>query len=110
MRKIDVIGVGIGVFLAGGALYWGLHLFGLDDISAGIWSQVIFVGGLLAWVGTYLTRALGRNMTYHQQLQDYEDAVLQKRLDALTPEELAALQAELDVEASATPADKVEKI
>jgi len=37
-------------------------------------------------------------MTYNQQLQDYEDAVLQQRLDEMTPEELAQLQAEIAAE------------
>jgi flagellin-like hook-associated protein FlgL len=37
-------------------------------------------------------------MTYSQQLQDYKEAVLQKRLDELTPEELAKLQAEIEQE------------
>ncbi len=37
-------------------------------------------------------------MTYHQQRKDYEEAYLQKRLDELTPEELAKLQAEIEEE------------
>jgi cytochrome c-type biogenesis protein CcmH/NrfG len=37
-------------------------------------------------------------MTYHQQRREYEDAVLQKRLDELTPEALEALQAEIEQE------------
>jgi hypothetical protein len=41
-------------------------------------------------------------MTYSQQLQDYKDAVLQKQLEALSPEELAALQARLEAEAAET--------
>jgi hypothetical protein len=37
-------------------------------------------------------------MTYNQQLKDYADAVLQKRLEELTPEELEQLQAEIEQE------------
>jgi hypothetical protein len=37
-------------------------------------------------------------MTYNQQLKNYEDAVLQKRLEEMTPEELAQLQAEVEEE------------
>lgn len=96
MRRIDVIGIGVGVFLAGGLLYGGLQLLGLNSLSAGIWSQVLLVGGLVGWVLTYLGRVFTQNMTYNRQLQDYEDAVLQKRLDEMTPAELAQLQAELD--------------
>lgn len=98
MRRIDVIGIGLGVFIAGGGVYLTLSMAGLDGISAGIWSQVIFIGGLLGWVLTYLTRVFSQQMTYNQQLKDYEDAVLQKRLDEMSDDELAQLQAELDAE------------
>ncbi|MEL7494427.1 MAG: DUF3007 family protein [Cyanobacteria bacterium J06554_11] len=96
MRRIDVIGIGFGVFVAGGLLYLAFAWAGLDGLSAGIWSQVVFVAGLLGWTGTYVARALGQKMTYNQQLKDYEDAVLQKRLDEMSPEELAQLQAEVE--------------
>ena len=98
MRRIDVIGIGLGVFVVGGGVYVALALAGLDGISAGIWSQVIFTGGLLGWVLTYLTRVFSQKMTYNQQLKDYEDAVLQKRLDEMSDEEIAQLQAELEAE------------
>ncbi|MEO0395081.1 MAG: DUF3007 family protein [Cyanobacteria bacterium P01_A01_bin.137] len=98
MRRIDVIGIGLGVFVFGGGVYLALSLAGLDGISAGIWSQVIFTGGLLGWVLTYLTRVFSQKMTYNQQLKDYEDAVLQKRLDEMSDEEIAQLQAELEAE------------
>lgn len=98
MRRIDVISVGIGVFAAGGIIYLVLKLAGLDSLNAGIWSQVIFLGGLLTWIITYLTRVLTKNMTYNQQLEDYEEAVLRKRLDEMSPEELEKLQAEVEAE------------
>jgi hypothetical protein len=96
MRRIDVIGIGVGVFVAGGLLYLAFSWAGLDGVSAGIWSQVVFVLGLLGWTATYVARALGKNMTYNQQLEDYEEAVLQKRLEEMSPEELAQLQAEVE--------------
>ena len=37
-------------------------------------------------------------MTYYQQLEDYENAVLQKRLDEMSPEEIAQLQEEVEKE------------
>lgn len=98
MRRIDAIAISFGVFLAGGIAYLILRGAGLDNFSAGIWSQVLLAGGLLGWVSTYLFRAFTHNMTYHQQRREYEDRVLQKRLDEMTPEELAKLQAEIDVE------------
>ena len=98
MRRIDAIGISLGVFALGGAVYVGLNLAGLDNLSAGVWSQVVLVLVLVGWTATYLTRVVGKNMTYDQQLKDYEDAVLQKRLDEMSPEELAALQAEVEQE------------
>ena len=101
MRRIDVIGIGVGVFTAGGLLYLAFFWAGLDGLSAGIWSQVVFVTGLLGWTATYVARALGKKMTYYQQLEDYEEAVLQKRLEEMSPEELAQLQAEVEQERQA---------
>jgi hypothetical protein len=101
MRRIDVIAIGFGVFIAGGLMYLLLQTVGLDSMNAGIWSQVGLVAALLGWVSTYLFRALNQKMSYVQQLKDYEDAVLQKRYEALTPEQLAQLQAEIAAEAAA---------
>lgn len=102
MRRIDIILIGLGVFLLGGGLFLGFKLVGFDDIDAGRWSQLIFILGLLGWVSTYLIRVNGRKMTYHQQLENYETAVLEKRLEELSPEELEALQQELEAESNAS--------
>jgi hypothetical protein len=98
MRRIDAIGIGLGVFIAGGLAYIGLQLVGLDVQQAGVWSQVLLVSGLIGWLATYIFRAVGKNMTYHQQREQYEQAFFQKRLDELTPEELAKIQAEIEQE------------
>jgi Protein of unknown function (DUF3007) len=98
MRRIDVFVIGIVVFAIGGAGYLGLQLAGLNDINAGIWSQLILVAIILGWSSTYIFRVANKNMTYDQQRKEYEDAVLQKRFDDLTPEELAKLQSEVEQE------------
>ena len=98
MRRIDAIGISFGVFAAGGLAYLLLQGVGLDSMTAGIWTQVALVGGLLGWVATYAFRAVTQTMTYNQQLKEYEDAVLQKRFEELTAEELAKLQAEIEAE------------
>jgi Protein of unknown function (DUF3007) len=98
MRRIDAIAITIGFFVAGGAAYLLLEIIGLDGHQAGIWSQVLLIAGLLGWLSTYLFRVVSKNMTYNQQLRDYEEAVLQKRYEELTPEELAKLQAEIEAE------------
>ena len=103
MRRIDAIGIAIGVFAAGGILYIILQVAGLDSLEAGIWSQALLVGGLVGWVLTYLFRVVTKNMTYNQQVKDYQEAVLQKRLESMTAEELAQLQAEVEQEKRSQP-------
>ena len=103
MRRIDVIAIGLGIFLAGGGLFVGFRLLGLDGINAGIWSQAVMVGGVVAWLLSYLFRVVTRNMTLNQQMDDYESAVLQRRLDELSPEQLAALQDKLSEDQGQTP-------
>ncbi|NJR52273.1 MAG: DUF3007 family protein [Leptolyngbyaceae cyanobacterium CSU_1_3] len=98
MRRIDVVGITVGLFVVGGLAYLLLETIGLDSMSAGIWSQVLLVGALIVWLVTYLTRVLSQNMTYNQQLEDYREAVLKKRFEELTPEELAKLQAEVEAD------------
>lgn len=100
MRRIDAIGIGLGVFAAGGLAYLILQLAGLDSLEAGVWSQVLLVGGLIGWLVTYGLRAVNQKMTYHQQRQDYEEAFFKKRLEELTPEELEKIQAEIEQERS----------
>lgn len=100
MRRIDAIALGLAALIMGAVIYGVLQLFGLDAQTAGVWSQVILVAGLLGWLLTYFFRVFTKQMTYNQQLQDYEDAVLEKRLQALTPEELAQLQVEIEADSS----------
>jgi Protein of unknown function (DUF3007) len=100
MRRIDAIAIALGVFLAGGLVYFGLQIAGLDSIDAGIWTQMLLVIGLVGWSLTYLVRVGTKNMTYNKQLKDYEEAVLQKRLEEMSPEELAKLEAEIAAERS----------
>jgi len=98
MRRIDAIGVTLGVFAAGGLAYIALIIAGLDHLEAGIWSQLFLVGASIGWLLSYVFRVVGKNMTYHQQRRTYEEAFWQKKLDELSPEELEKLQAELEKE------------
>src|SRR4028118_2041223 len=106
MRRIDAIGIAFGVFAAGGIMYVVLQVAGLDTLKAGIWSQLLLIGGLVGWLFTYLFRVGTKNMTYNQQIKDYEEAVLQKRLEEMTPEQLAQMQAEIEQERKSKAADK----
>ncbi len=98
MRRIDALGIAFGIFVGGGIIYLILDNAGLSGISAGIWTQTLLVAGLVGWCITYLFRVVTKNMTYNQQLKDYEEAVLQKRLEEMSPEELAKLQTEIEQE------------
>ena len=96
MRRIDALGIALGVFIAAGLVYVALQIFGLDSIKAGIWTQTALVLGLIGWSLTYLLRVCSKRMTYNQQLKDYEEAVMQKRLEEMSPDELAQLQQEIE--------------
>ncbi|KAF3890883.1 MULTISPECIES: DUF3007 family protein [Nostocales] len=98
MRRIDAIGIGFGIFLLGGLIYLSLQVAGIDGAQAGIWTQAVLFVGLIVWLLTYLFRAVGQKMTYHTQRQQYEDAFFKKRLEELSPEELAKIQAEIEQE------------
>jgi hypothetical protein len=94
MRRIDALLITLAFFLFGAMSYGSLRVFGLNPQTAGIWSQVIVLFGLLGWLSTYIFRVATGNMTLNQQIEDYKTAVLQKRLEEMTPEELAELQSE----------------
>lgn len=93
----DVIKFGfIAIALAYG-IKTGFQLLGAPDLLAGqLTTGFVSVFALVAWVSTYVFRVGTKGMTYAQQLRDYEDAVIQKRYEELTEEELAALSEELD--------------
>ena len=98
MRRIDALGISLGIFVVAGLVYLALQLFGSDGINAGIWTQTALVIVLIGWSATYLVRVGTKNMTYNQQLKDYEEAVMLKRLEEMSPEELAQLQQEIERE------------
>lgn len=98
MSRLDIFAISFGIFIAGGLLYAGFKWAGLESLDAGIWSQALLVLVVFAWVSTYLFRVGTRTMTFHKQRADYEEAALQRRLDAMSPEELAKLQADIEAE------------
>ncbi|KAK3026253.1 hypothetical protein RJ639_041629 [Escallonia herrerae] len=88
----DVILIGVGVTVAGIGLKSGLEFYGVDPLQAGNVVQLVLVLGLtIGWISTYIFRVSNKEMTYAQQLRDYENKVMQKRLDGLTEAELEAL-------------------
>ncbi len=98
MRRIDAIAIMIAFFGFGGVAFWVFRTSGFDDINAGVWSQVVLVGVLIAWISTYVFRAVTKTMTYNQQLDEYKKAVLSKKLEEMSPEERDRLLAEVAAE------------
>ncbi|KAJ0264343.1 DAC protein [Hirschfeldia incana] len=95
----DVILIGVGVTALGIGLESGLEYVGVDPLQAGNAVQLILVLGLtLGWISTYIFRVGNKEMTYAQQLRDYESQVMQKRLESLSEAELEALMEQVDEE------------
>ncbi|VFQ66744.1 unnamed protein product [Cuscuta campestris] len=95
----DVILIGIGLAVVGFGLKSGLELFGVDSLQAGNAVQLVMGLGLtVGWISTYIFRVSNKQMTYAQQLRDYECKVMEKRLESLTEAELQALVEQVEEE------------
>jgi hypothetical protein len=97
-----VLLAGAGVFAIGGLSYWAFQAAGFEGFSAGIAAQALLVAIVLVWTGSYLFRVITGNMTYMQQRRRYRssydaatDDELQKRFDALSPDEQEKLLRDL---------------
>ena len=93
---------GLAIFGIGGIGYWGFQAAGFEGFSSGIAAQALLVVIVLVWTGSYLFRVVTGNMTYMEQRRRYRsgydaatDEELQKRFDALSPEEQEKLMREL---------------
>lgn len=95
----DVLLIGLGLTAFGFGLESGLELIGLDSIKAGNAVQLVMVLGLtIGWISSYIFRVASKDMTYAQQLRDYENKVMQKRLEELPEAELEVLLAQVEEE------------
>lgn len=72
--------------------YFALTASGMDGLKAGNYVTVSYVVlACVGWAGTYLFRVATKDMTYAQQLRDYEQAVIEKRFEELEDDEVDAL-------------------
>jgi hypothetical protein len=72
---------------------------GLEETTVGAYVGALFVLlTMVAWASTYIFRVATKDMTYAKQLRDYENAVLQKRLEELADDEIDALMREIESE------------
>lgn len=95
----DVLLIGLGVTVLGVGLKYGLEFVGVDPLQAGNAVQLIMVLGLtIGWISTYLFRVSNKEMSYVQQLRDYETKVMEKRLEGLTEAEVEALLEQVEEE------------
>ncbi len=86
----------IGIVLPFFAYSFMLDNLGWDVVLAGNVILVGYVGlGTVVWTGSYVFRVANKDMTYAQQLRDYENAVIQKRFEELSEEEVDALMGEI---------------
>ncbi|MDA0727178.1 MULTISPECIES: DUF3007 family protein [Synechococcaceae] len=102
MTRGKALLAGLAIFGIGGIGYWGFQAAGFEGFSAGIAAQALLVVIVLVWTGSYLFRVVTGNMTYMEQRRRYRsgydaatDEELQKRFDALSPEEQEKLMREL---------------
>lgn len=105
MRRIDALAIALGFFLTGGLVYGLLQATGMEATQAGIYAQAVLVGGLVLWLLSYLFRVFSNDMTYHQQLKDYEEKLVERRWAEMTPAEREKVQAEVEQERQASQAD-----
>jgi hypothetical protein len=97
----DVLLIGVGLTALGYAMYYGVQALGVEAAMAGSYVQlIIFVGICVFWVSTYVFRVATKKSTYVKQLEEYEDAVMRKRLDEMTDAELNAMVADSEAEGS----------
>ena len=106
--------LGLGVFGLGGLGYALFKVSGLEGFSAGIAAEALLVLVVFGWTGSYLFRVVTGRMTYMEQRRRYRDAYdavtdaeLQKRFEALSPEQQEALLREVG-QLPAEPADPTE--
>jgi hypothetical protein len=73
-----------------------LETLDFDVVLAGNVILVGYVGlGTVLWTSSYVFRVANKDMTYAQQLRDYENAVIQKRFEELSEDEVDALMGEI---------------
>ena len=107
MTRLNVLLIGLAVLVLGAIGYGAFTAVGFEDASAGIAAEAVLIVIVVLWTGSYLFRVVTGKMTYMEQRRRYReeydeftDAQLQERFDALSPEEQQALLKELSPEST----------
>ena len=105
--RLNVLLIGLAVLVLGAIGYGAFTAVGFEDASAGIAAEAVLIVIVVVWTGSYLFRVVTGKMTYMEQRRRYReeydeftDAQLQERFDALSPEEQQALLKELSPEST----------
>ena len=108
MRKLDVLTIGLIILLAGGGAYGLFQVVGWETEQAGIWASALLALLLVGWTFSYLVRFWTGTMSINQQGEMYKTEVFKQQLEAMSPEELAAFQAEVGIEPTDEPEPEAE--
>jgi hypothetical protein len=101
----DIFLLGFGLIGLGYVMYYGLQAIGMEPGMAGNWVQLlIFLGICVGYVSTYVYRVATKQMTYVKQLEQYEEAVMRRRLEEMTEAEVSQMVTEADAERAAREA------
>jgi len=107
LTRLNVLLIGLAVLVLGAIGYGAFTAVGFEDASAGIAAEAVLIVIVVVWTGSYLFRVVTGKMTYMEQRRRYReeydeftDAQLQERFDALSPEEQQALLKELSPEST----------
>ena len=102
MTRGQAMLLGLAVFALGGGGYWAFRSSGLEGFSAGIAAAAVLMLVVLGWTGSYLLRVVSGKMTYMEQRRRYRaaydaitDDALQRKFDAMSPEEQQSLLVEV---------------
>jgi hypothetical protein len=102
MTRAQAILLGLAVFAIGGIGYGVFRASGLEGFSPGIAASALLMLVVIGWTASYLSRVVSGRMTYMEQRRLYRaayDAVtddeLQRKFDAMSPEEQQRLLAEV---------------
>eukprot|EP00873_Tetraselmis_striata_P004707 jgi/Tetstr1/424971/TSEL_001505.t1 len=106
----DILLIGLGFLALGYGMYYGLQATGMEAGMAGSWVQLIVILGMMVgWLFTYLFRVANKEMTYVQQLEDYETAVMARRMEEMPESELENMLEELEAEKARKAAKRAAK-
>ena len=98
MRKLDVLTIGLIILLAGGGAYGLFQILGWETEQAGIWASALLALLLMGWTLSYLQRFWTGRMSINEQGELYKTELFKQQLEAMSPEELKAFQADLELD------------